>query len=386
MTDRITVLTVIDSLGVGGAQALLPTFLRHVDRERFDIRILALTAAPSNHIQDAILAEGAPLEQWAGNGLLKMRRIRALANEIRRQQVDLVHSHLLYSNVQAGIAARLTHRPLVATLHNVQQYSPYLKRTIEAGVLRATRARALAVSDGVRRSFRGRPGLSERQLAVVPNAIELQRFTDLTPESVALARQEALAGAPGPLIVAVGRLTPQKGFAILAEAAAIVRTQCPDARFAIAGREADGAAELRAAIQRHNLADVVQLMGQRSDVAQLLAAADIYVSPSLSEGAPVTHLEAMAAGAPVVATRVGGVPEIIRDGDNGLLVPAGQPVPLADALLRLLGDPVLARRMANLGRASVQEFGAEAWARRIECEYLRALGCHVSECREEMRR
>jgi glycosyltransferase involved in cell wall biosynthesis len=386
VTDRIIVLTVIDSLGVGGAQALLPTFLRHVDRERFDIRILALSPAPANHIQAAIVAEGAPLAQWRGDGLLKVRSIRALAEEIRRQHVDIVHSHLLYSNVQAGIAARMTNRPLVATLHNVQQYSPYLKRAIEAGVLRATHARALAVSDGVRRSFRGTPGLTERQMAVIPNAIELERFADLGPDSVAHARNEALAGAPGPLIVGVGRITPQKGFAILAEAAATVRMRAPGARFAIAGRDADGSAELAAAIQRHGVSDVVHLMGQRSDVAQLLAAADIYVSPSLTEGAPVTHLEAMAAGAPVVATGVGGVPEIIRDGENGLLVPAGQPAPLADALLRLLGDPGLARRLADAGLASVQDFGAASWVRRIEREYLRVLGRTGATCREKVRR
>jgi glycosyltransferase involved in cell wall biosynthesis len=126
-------------------------------------------------------------------------------------------------------------------------------------------------------------------------------------------------------------------------------------------------------IARHGLDGVVQLLGQRGDVPQLLAAADLYVSPSLSEGAPVTHLEAMAAGTPVVATAVGGVPELIDDGQNGLLVPAGQPEPLANAILRALDNPDVMRRLAERGRMTVRNYGAEAWARRIEDEYLRLL-------------
>jgi glycosyltransferase involved in cell wall biosynthesis len=373
MTDRIRVLIVIDSLRVGGAEALLPTFLKSVDATHFDVAVLALSTAAPNHIQDAIVGAAGSVTQWPARRLRDLRRIREIKQAIEEHDADIVHTHLLYSNVQAALAARSASRPIVTTLHNVHGHNHVLKRTLEVGVLRLTGARALAVSEGVRRSYCGPFGLTERQTTVVPNAIDLSRFARLMPDDVQRTRLEALDGAAGPLLVGVGRVVTQKGFAVLVRAAAEVHERHPGLRVAIAGREADGAKEVREEIERLGLNAVVRLLGQRGDIAELLAGADAYVSPSLSEGAPVTHLEAMAAGAPVVATGVGGVPEIISDGENGLLVPAGQHEPLADALIRLLGDDELARRLADRGRETVREFGADTWARRIEGEYLNVL-------------
>lgn len=373
MGDRIRVLIVIDSLKVGGAEALLPTFLQHVDVTRFDVRVLALSTAAPNHIQDAIVSAASSVTQWPSRRLRDLRRVVEIKRAIEEHDADVVHTHLLYSNVQAALAARSASRPIVATLHNVHGHNRFHKRTLEVGVLRLTRARALAVSDGVKRSYCGPLGLADRQTTVVPNAIDLSRFARLSLDDIQQTRLDALDGAPGPLLVGVGRVVTQKGFAVLVRAAAAVHERYPGLRVAIAGREADGAREVRGEIERLGLNGVVRLLGQRGDIAQLLAGADVYVSPSLSEGAPVTHLEAMAAGAPVVATSVGGVPEIISDGANGLLVPAGQHQPLADALIRLLGDDDLARRLSERGRETVREFGGDTWARRIEREYLNVL-------------
>lgn len=373
MIDRIRVLVVIDSLRVGGAEALVPTFLRHVDQTRFDVRVLALNSVARNHIQEEISGLCGSLTQWQGRRLLNLARARAIAREIEAHDADLVHSHLLYSNVQAALAARLARRPIVATLHNVHQHNPFLKRKLEAGVLRLASARAVAVSDGVRRSYQVPFGLTERQTTVIPNAIDLSRFADLTPDAIAQTRHDALCGASGPLVVAVGRIVTQKGFAVLVRATAVLHERLPGVRVAIAGREADGQHEVRREIDRLGLSGVVRLLGQRRDVVELLAAADVFVSPSLSEGAPLTHLEAMAAGAPVVATRVGGVPEIIRDGENGLLVPPGQDQPLAEALLRVLEDRTFASRLRDRAHVTVRDYGADTWARRIEREYLQVL-------------
>ncbi len=373
MADRIRVLTVIDSLKVGGAEALLPTFLQHVDDTRFDVRVLALSTVDVNHIQEQIASASSSLTQLPAKGLRDPGRVREIWQAIKDHDADIVHTHLLYSNVQASIAAWIAKRPIVTTLHNVHGHNRLLKRTVEVGVLRMTSARALAVSNGVRDSYCGRFGLTDGQTTVVPNAVDLSRFARLSPEDVRQTRLDALDGAPGPLIVAVGRVVTQKGFAVLVRAAAAIRERNPGLRVAIAGREADGAQEVREEMDRLGLSGVVRLLGQRGDIAQLLAGADVYVSASLSEGAPVTHLEAMAAGAPVVATRVGGVPEIICDGQNGLLVPAGQHEPLANAVIRLLGDDNLSRTLADRGRQTVQEFGADTWARRIEREYVNLL-------------
>jgi glycosyltransferase involved in cell wall biosynthesis len=162
-------------------------------------------------------------------------------------------------------------------------------------------------------------------------------------------------------VLTVGRLDPQKGHRHLLVAA----TEVPDAVFVLAGEGTERQA-LEELADRLNVADRVRFLGDRSDVADLLAACDVFVLPSLYEGLPISLLEAMAAERPAIATAIGGVDEVVRDGDSGLLVPPAQPGELAAALRRLLADEQLRARLAAAGHSLVtSEFSAPDMVRRV---------------------
>jgi glycosyltransferase involved in cell wall biosynthesis len=159
--------------------------------------------------------------------------------------------------------------------------------------------------------------------------------------------------AQGLLVGTVGRLHPQKGFASLLAAVARVRERLPAIRLLLVGGGALRR-DLVARAEALGLAEVVIFAGSRGDVPEILAALDLFVLPSLWEGLPNAVLEAMAAGLPVVATAAGGTPEVVVDGETGLLVPPGDVTALAEAIERLLRDPGLRRKMGEAGRKRVE--------------------------------
>jgi glycosyltransferase involved in cell wall biosynthesis len=184
----------------------------------------------------------------------------------------------------------------------------------------------------------------------------------------------------------LARLNPTKGIDCFLEAAAKIRKSHPDAHFLAVGecytRNAESEIVVDDVYRRElqdravslGLADRVHFTGLRKDIPQILGAAAVSVLPSVSEGISNTLLESMAAGVPVVATRVGGTPEVIRDGEQGLLVPPSDPQALADAILAVLGDPALAARLGAEGRRRVrEEFSFEAVVRRTEDLYRELL-------------
>jgi glycosyltransferase involved in cell wall biosynthesis len=374
VTRRIRVLTVIDSLGVGGAEALLPVFLQQVDRDRFDVHVLTLGTVPDNHLQRAVRDSGSETVSWHRRRLLSAARIDVLTRRMRESRVDLVHTHLLYSNVQGAAAAWRAGIPCVATLHNLypsrRRASSVIKRAIEISVLRSTKTSVIAVTSEVAQAYSGQLfGLTSSRVTTIPNAIDLDRIERVLPSEAAETRADVLRGAAGPLLVSVGRIAPQKGFVDLVRAAEVLLPQYPEMRIVIAGRVGAAGPQVKQEIARLGLEDSVVLLGERDDVPRLMRAADAFVLPSHWEGGPIVLLEAMAAGTPIVATRVGGIPEVIRDGENGVLVPPGQPELLARGIDTVLRDPLRASHMLEAARIDVQSYRADAWARRIERLY-----------------
>jgi glycosyltransferase involved in cell wall biosynthesis len=374
---RMRVLTIIDSLGVGGAESSLPILLRHLDREQFDMYVLALRAVPSNHVLDMVARESRGLVQWPGRRLPSLERVLLLGRQLRRGEFDLVHTHLLYSNVHGSTAARLAGVPHVATLHNLrpsrERPVALAKWAVEVAALRANAGAVIAVAEEVGRAYSEPWGVDSRKITVIPNAVDLERFR-VNERLAERTRTELLAGASGPLVVAVGRVGALKGFDVLARAAGRLRNTHPELRVVIAGRDATDAGVVRQAIAGCGVGDIVRLVGQRADIPQLLAAADAFALPSIWEGGPIALLEAMAAGVPVVASSIGGIPEVVADGVNGRLVPAGDDEALARALGEVLAHPEQARCLAAAGRETVQQYGAVGWARRIEAVYRSVAG------------
>ena len=308
------------------------------------------------------------------SGLAPVADSRAVA-QLRRATdgADLVHAHGLRAGLVAAAARRLAgerQRPLVLTLHNALQESSgpkqRLLRAVEGLTIRAADL-VLAVSSDLADNARR---LGARDVRVVPALAPPLPAATRTREEV---RAELGVDDGRPLVVAIGRLHPQKGYDVLFDAVARWERGGklqPAPLVAIAG---DGPleAELAQRIRAERLP--ILLLRRRSDVADLLGAADLCVLPSRWEGSPFTAQEALRAGTPLVSTRAGGIPELVGAGAE--LVPVGDAAALADAVVRVLGDPAHAAELAAAGRAQAATWPDEAAAgRQIVAVYRELLG------------
>jgi glycosyltransferase involved in cell wall biosynthesis len=276
---------------------------------------------------------------------------------LRRERAALLHTHAhLAGNVLGRIAGRLAGVPVVAHMHIENAF-----RSDRAG-----RALQIALDDGTARLCARILVVSEATMETLARQGYPQRAMEVVYNGVDPARAPPVRLAEGPTVLHVGRLAPVKGQLELIRALPKL-----DGTIAVlVGRdlERDGAYELELAdeAERLGVADRVVFAGQREDVASLLAGCDVCALPSRAEGLPLVLLEAMTQARPVVATAVGGTPELVIDGETGVLVRPGDPDALARALGGLLSDPERARRLGEAGRRRVAErFTVEAMAGRV---------------------
>jgi len=285
---------------------------------------------------------------------------------VRTERPALFHAHLTWPlGCSAGIlAAAWAGVPaVVATAHLVSELPDVPTMSIQRSAVTRVVDRYIAVSAHAARALADTLRIASSRVSVVHNAVPLPVREDRGSPDPAL--RLALGAERTPLVVTLARLTAQKGLSILLRAA----VDLPHVSFAIAGDGPDRAA-LEAEAAQLGVADRVRFLGFREDTAALLDAADLFVLPSLSEGLPLSVLEAMAAGTPVVATAIGGTDEAVVDGVSGLLVPPGDPAALGAAIGALLGDGALAARMASNGLARVtQSFSTERMVREVAQVY-----------------
>ena len=287
-----------------------------------------------------------------GLAVLRLRQMLA------RSGADVVHAHGLRAGALAALALSLRPTaapvPLVVTVHNAPPPSGVTAAIYQALELIVARSATtiLCVSADLEDRMR-RGGARDVGRALVPSRGQAGLGTAVAGETVrrelGLGQDEGAPGEPSrrPLILAAGRLAPQKGFATLIEAAGRWEDLSPAPLLAIAG-SGPLRAELTAAAAP--LGDKVRFLGHRDDIAALLAAADLFVLPSLWEGQPLVLQEALCAARPIVATRTGGIPYLTGE-DGALLIPAGDPAELAAAVRRVLTSDSLARRLADGARA-----------------------------------
>jgi glycosyltransferase involved in cell wall biosynthesis len=294
-------------------------------------------------------------------------RMRQFFRELRRERPAVFHAHLNWPMAcKFGlISATVARIPaVVATAQLFVEYQFPLKalvfvlqRFIARGV-----DRYIAVSHHVAGRLCQTYGLSAPQVCVVHNSVFPAPFSRRLNAEL---RAKLMGTTERPIVLTLARLDRQKGHCYLLEAAALV----PEAVFVLAGEGPERPA-LEAQAKALGLDDRVMFLGFRDDVCDLLASCDLFVLPSLFEGLPLSVLEAMAAGKPVVATAIGGTDEAVVRGETGLLVPPAAPSALAEAIRTILSDPVLSRRFGTAGRARVQQaFSAETMVRRITAIY-----------------
>lgn len=310
---------------------------------------------------------GVELEFFRLERALSPEFARWLATTLRRHRVALAHSHEFTMAVYGAWAARWAGVPHLFTMHGSRYYAGRWRRRLALRLSAALSGAVVAVSESLAQHLRRDLWLRARRIVTIPNGARL------SPARGTSLREELALGPAERVVVALGNLYPVKGHADLVEAQALLATRFPRLHVAIAGRgELEGTLLARA--RALGVDDRFHLLGLRSDVANVLAGADIFALPSLSEGIPLALLEAMLAGRPIVATAVGGVPAVLCGGQAGLLVPPGEPVALAAALGRLLDDGAEARRLgAAAALRATQEYGVETMLERYTTLYAALL-------------
>jgi glycosyltransferase involved in cell wall biosynthesis len=369
----IRVLQLTSSLGFYGAEQMIMTLITALDRKSVDVRLATLEKkrVSSTAIVSAARAAGIDAVTLPCRGWLDWRAIRELKSLVEEQRIEILHCHEPKSRLYGAVVSRMTGVPMVATHHlwTGQNLRTRLVEVIDAAVLHSCQ-RVVAVSSSVAESMR-RVLISSSRIEVIPNGIDLSVFKDSQQNSELRA---SLGIPPGvPVIGAVGRLDIQKAHERLIEAARKVTDAGEDAIYLIVGEGVERP-RLESLVRNLGLSDRVFLPGYRSDIKPFLAIMDLFVLPSRREGTPMALLEAMAMRKPVVATAVGGVPDVLTDGIDGIMLPESGVGGLSDALLMLLRDPALARQIARSGRRRVEnEFSSRRMASRYEDMYRRCL-------------
>ncbi len=356
------VLYVIDSLVPGGAERSLAAMAPHLVAGGIRLEVATLSERPG--VQAELVGAGVRLHRLAGPGGRAgwVSRTRRLIREVRP---DLVHTTLFEADQAGRVAAVLARTRVVSSLVNVA-YGPEQQASGGIGSLKLGAVRLLdaltarpvvrfhAVSEHVADVMARRLHLRRSRVEVVPRGRDPRLLGERTPERRARARAELGVGPQQAVVLAVGRQEPQKGFDTLLEAVPRVLAAAPGTRFLVAGREGTQTARLRALLERLGLQDAVRFLGARSDVYELLCAADVFAFPTRWEGMPGAILEAMALGAPIVASDVPPVREAVTDGVSARLVPPDEPEALAIAIGATLEDRAGAAERADKALAEFE--------------------------------
>ncbi len=351
----------IESLEYGGAEALVYRLAAGMRDSSYRPVVCCLRRGP---LADRLEADGIRVHcldlrrrsVLDGPAFLvfAVRLLRGLRAVLQSERADIVHAHLPDSIIWAAIAGRLTDTPVLGTYHGLGilptgrgRFDPRNRvRRVLYRLLSRLTDRTIAVSAPVRDVLCREVGMDPRKTVLMLNGVDTEACA--TPADGDRVRQELdLAGRR--VVTCVGRLIPGKGQRFLVDAIVVAARRFPDATLVLVG---DGPE--RSALEAHaralGVADRVRVLGERSDIPAILAASDVFVLPSFSEGIPLSLVEAMAAAKPVVATAVPGNLDVVVDGRYGLLVPPGNAEALADALCDLLADPCAARALGVRGQ------------------------------------
>jgi len=373
MPIRVTHL--INSLASGGAERLILDAAPFWDTSRFDVRVVYLLAAQA---QEEEIARSTIPMRWGGlRSPCDPMGMGALARKLDELRPDLLHTHLMLADVLGRRYGRSRRVPVVTTLHT--QAERLFRRPGMAGRLegmvyrRAMTATASAVTTACSRVVAASvmaacPGLGE--VGVIENGIDLDRVSDSHARPRDRVRAELGVG-DGVLCLAVGRLDLVKGHDVLLRA--VTMTRSPHLAVAIAGTGSEEV-HLRDLAGRLGVSGRVLFLGRCGDVGSLLHAADLFVLPSRREGLPISLIEAMACGLPIVATDVGGVRDVVEPSGAGIVVPPEDPAALTEAVDALATDPERRRALgASAREAAHVRYDIRRWVSEYEALYEKLL-------------
>ncbi len=374
--DRIKVLKFLNHFYIGGTERQFVHVANGLDPSRFDVEIGCLRRA--GPLLQSLRSE-IPVHQYMVKGGFYRRasilnQLR-LVRDIRIRHLDIMHAYGWYPNVFAIPPARLAFRPV--TIASIRDTGVYLTPSkIRALKLACAMADCVLANSTAGRDWLLEQRVNPEKIEVIRNGIVLPAHAGRRTEANGLRKE---FGIPAETMVCacIGRAISGKGMDFYLRAARLLLDEGRDVRFLVIGAisvEKSYKSEMEELARGLNLEGRVIFTGEREDVADILREVDIVVHPSLSEGLSNVILEAMAAAVPVVATRVGGTPELVQEGVTGLLVPPANATELGSAIARLLDDPQLAREFGQAGRRRIiEEFSIDRMLRQTEALYRRLL-------------
>ena len=379
--QRIRVLHVITRLVVGGAQENTLLTVAHLDPSRYAVTIASgPTSGPEGSLEDRLPArpfERIPTLVRHPHPICDAIAVNYLYALMRRNRYHIVHTHTTKAGILGRIAARLAGVPIVIHTPHGHAFHDYLSRSGSAALRQVERWLACWTDQIVclteaERDDHVRLGIGPPQrFEVIHSGVDVDRFKNAKPD-VAAKRRDLGLPPTGPLVGCVARLVPVKGVHYLLEAVPRITAAVPRATVVYVG---DGPLrpdlERRASVLGVNRA--VAFLGLRRDVAEIMPLFDLVVLPSLNEGMGKAAVEAMAAGRPVVGSRISGIQDVVTDGQTGLLVLPADPEALAVAILRCLADPELALAMGRRAQAQVDAYSISAMIAGIDRLYHRWL-------------
>ena len=353
--SAIRLTNVVPTLLCGGTETQFMTLARALDPDRFDLRFACLRQW--GPFVDELSQRGIPLQEYRVTTFRSLNAVRQqarFARDLRRHGTDIVHTYSFYGNVFAIPPARLVAPVVVASVRDRGLYLTPMQKRVQRHVCRLA-DRVLVNAEAVK-TWLVNDGFAPSRITVIPNGVDLSRFE--TRANPAAVRRSLGVPEHARLVAVVSRLHRLKGIEDFLDAAALVAATHPDARFLVVGEPSpvDNVAyleELSQRAQRLGIGDRVIFTGLRDDVPALLSAVDVSVMPSLNEALSNVLLESMAAGAPVVATDVGGTTEALEANRNGLLIPPSNVAAMTAAINRLLADPQWARDLGARARQAI---------------------------------
>ncbi len=364
--SRVKIARIIARLNIGGPSIHVVNLHKGLSSDRFNSILVTGSLNPGEGSMLEYAQEKGvqplPVPEMIGEASLRPRDLKALWMLYRILQAErphIVHTHTAKAGFLGRLAARMAGVPVIIHTYHGHvlngYYGPatsWLLKMMERGLARIT-DRLVAVSELVKEDLIAYGVAPPAKISVIPLGFDLEQFFDCQSLKGEFRRELEL-GSDDKLVGILGRIFPIKNHRLFLESAARIAQQESNVRFVIVG---DGV--LRSEMERYaqdlGIDQRVFFTGWRRDLPRIYADLDLLVVSSNNEGTPVSAIEAMASGCPVVATRVGGLADVIQDAETGYLVPAKQPQPLAAAMLELIRDPQRAAQMGRLAQLSVKE-------------------------------
>src|SRR5215211_621078 len=373
MEKQQPIIWMIDGLGPGGAEQLMPATLKHLKDAGYNIRICALQVRSGNPIAEELTLIGIPVDLIPVPTLRHPLNLFRILRYLRRYQPQILHTQLEFSDILGTVAARILGIPTVSTLHTLDTFEEKKSATwrlkLRWFVLRNFCKKILAVSEKTRTHHLQSGRLGAKKLITLYNGIDISRFKNIDKSVQYQLKQSLKLPAQSQIIITVAVLREPKGIQYMLKAMANILDQVPNAHYLIVGDGAYGP-PLRALVTELAIQKYVTFAGHRTDIPALLSISDVFVLPTLGDALPTVLIEALAAEIPIIASNVGGVPEIIENEVNGLLVPPADSDALTRACLKLIQNHELTARIIQAGNSVVQErFNIGVQVEQLSCIY-----------------